>query len=94
MAAGLAGGVITPTDKMYCEKGTLRVDNVTIRDTHPAEWLTISQVLAVSSVRGEYWARPKSSTFTRRLSVTITFEDFTSRWTTPRSWASASASAT
>ncbi|HVJ16832.1 MAG TPA: penicillin-binding protein [Polyangiaceae bacterium] len=49
VAAGLAGGVITPTDKMYCEKGTLRVDNVTIRDTHPAEWLTISQVLAVSS---------------------------------------------
>src|SRR5688572_13221713 len=30
VAAGLAGGVITPTDKMYCEKGTLRVDNVTI----------------------------------------------------------------
>jgi len=49
VAAGLAGGVIKPTDKMYCEKGTLRVDNVTIRDTHPAEWLTISQVLAVSS---------------------------------------------
>ncbi len=49
VAAGLAGGVIKPTDKLYCEKGTLRVDNVTIRDTHPSEWLTISQVLALSS---------------------------------------------
>ena len=27
----------------------MTVDNVTIRDTHPAEWLTLSQVLAVSS---------------------------------------------
>jgi hypothetical protein len=51
-------------------------------------------VLVVSSVRGEYWARPKSRTFTRRPSVTITFEDLTSRCTTPRSWAAARASAT
>ena len=27
----------------------MQIDNVTIRDTHPSEWLTISQVLAVSS---------------------------------------------
>lgn len=49
IAAGLAGGVITPTQKLYCEKGLMPVDNVVIRDTHPAEWLTISQILAVSS---------------------------------------------
>jgi cell division protein FtsI (penicillin-binding protein 3) len=49
VAAGLAAGVITPTQKLYCEKGTMPVDNVVIRDTHPAEWLTISQILAVSS---------------------------------------------
>jgi cell division protein FtsI (penicillin-binding protein 3) len=49
VAAGLAGGVVTPTDKLYCEKGSFRVDNVTIRDTHPAEWLTLSKVLAYSS---------------------------------------------
>lgn len=49
VAAGLAAGVITPTQKLYCEKGLMPVDNVVIRDTHPAEWLTISQILAVSS---------------------------------------------
>jgi cell division protein FtsI (penicillin-binding protein 3) len=49
IAAGLAAGVITPTQKLYCEKGVMPVDNVVIRDTHPSEWLTISQLLAVSS---------------------------------------------
>ncbi|HEY2405633.1 MAG TPA: penicillin-binding protein [Polyangiaceae bacterium] len=49
VAAGLADGAITPTQKLYCEKGVMQIDNVTIRDTHPSEWLTISQVLAVSS---------------------------------------------
>ena len=49
VAAGLAAGAIKPTDKLYCEKGMMPVDNVVIRDTHPAEWLTIAQVLAVSS---------------------------------------------
>lgn len=49
VAAGLAAGVITPAQKLYCEKGVMPVDNVVIRDTHPSEWLTISQILAVSS---------------------------------------------
>src|SRR5262249_54031853 len=49
LAAGLADGAITPTQKLYCEKGMFQVDNVTIRDTHPSEWLTIAQILAVSS---------------------------------------------
>ncbi len=49
IAAGLADSVITPTQKLYCEKGVMQIDNVTIRDTHPSEWLTISQVLALSS---------------------------------------------
>jgi cell division protein FtsI (penicillin-binding protein 3) len=49
IAAGLAAGVITPTQKLYCEKGSMPVDNVVIRDTHPAEWLTVAQLLAVSS---------------------------------------------
>jgi len=49
VAAGLADNVITPTQKLYCEKGVMQIDNVTIRDTHPSEWLTISQILAVSS---------------------------------------------
>jgi cell division protein FtsI (penicillin-binding protein 3) len=49
VAAGLAGGAITPTQQLYCEKGAMPLDNVVIRDTHPSEWLTISKVLAVSS---------------------------------------------
>ena len=49
MAAGLAAGTLKPNDKVYCEKGTMAVDNVVIRDTHPAEWLSVAQVLAVSS---------------------------------------------
>lgn len=49
VAAGLASGTLKPTDKVFCEKGTMAVDNVIIRDTHPAEWLTVAQVLAVSS---------------------------------------------
>jgi cell division protein FtsI (penicillin-binding protein 3) len=49
VAAGLAAGAITPTQQLYCEKGAMPLDNVVIRDTHPSEWLTISQILAVSS---------------------------------------------
>jgi len=49
IATGLAAGTITPTEQLYCEKGAMPLDNVIIRDTHPSEWLTISQVLAVSS---------------------------------------------
>jgi cell division protein FtsI (penicillin-binding protein 3) len=49
VAAGLASGAITPTQQLYCEKGAMPLDNVVIRDTHPSEWLTISQVLAISS---------------------------------------------
>ena len=49
LAAGLAEGSITATQKLYCEKGMMPVDNIIIRDTHPAEWLTVSQVLSLSS---------------------------------------------
>ena len=49
IAAGISAGVITPTQRLFCEKGMMAVDNVVIRDTHPASWLTISQVLAQSS---------------------------------------------
>src|SRR6185369_10342317 len=49
VAAGLAAGAITPTQQLYCEKGAMPLDNVIIRDTHPSEWLTIPQILAVSS---------------------------------------------
>jgi cell division protein FtsI (penicillin-binding protein 3) len=49
VAAGLAANTITPTQQLYCEKGAMPLDNVIIRDTHSSEWLTITQILAVSS---------------------------------------------
>ncbi len=49
VAAALESKQLTATEQLYCEKGVMRVDNVTIRDTHPAEWLPVSQVLAQSS---------------------------------------------
>ena len=49
LAAGLEAGVVKPNERMYCENGSMAVDDVVIRDTHPAEWLTLAQVLAVSS---------------------------------------------
>ncbi|HEY6560680.1 MAG TPA: penicillin-binding protein [Polyangiaceae bacterium] len=49
IAAGLSAGVISPTQRLYCEKGLMPVDNIVIRDTHPSGWLNVTQVLAVSS---------------------------------------------
>lgn len=49
VAAGLAAGTLQPTQQLYCEKGAMAIDNVVIRDTHPAEWLSLPQVLAQSS---------------------------------------------
>ncbi len=49
VAAALEKNLLKPTEQLYCEKGFMRIDNVTIRDTHPAEWLPVSQVLAQSS---------------------------------------------
>ena len=49
MAAALAHKTITPTEQIYCEDGAMAIDNVLIRDTHPAGWLTPTQVLAISS---------------------------------------------
>jgi cell division protein FtsI (penicillin-binding protein 3) len=49
VAAGLSAKTIAPTDRLYCEKGAMPLDNVVIRDTHSSEWLTITQILAISS---------------------------------------------
>lgn len=49
VAAGLESGQLKPTEQLFCEKGAMRVDNVTIRDTHPSGWLPVSQILAQSS---------------------------------------------
>ena len=49
LAAALAAHTLTPTQKTYCEKGSMAIDNVIIHDTHVSEWLTPTQLLAVSS---------------------------------------------
>ena len=49
VAAALQAKTLKPTDQLFCEKGSMQVDNVTIRDTHPSGWLPVSQVLAQSS---------------------------------------------
>jgi cell division protein FtsI (penicillin-binding protein 3) len=49
LAAGLETGAVRPNEQMYCEKGSLAIDDVVIRDTHPAAWLSLSEALAVSS---------------------------------------------
>ncbi|HMA93462.1 MAG TPA: penicillin-binding protein, partial [Polyangiaceae bacterium] len=49
IAAGLASGVITASQELYCEKGIMKVDNVFIRDTHPAEMLSIPKIMSLSS---------------------------------------------
>lgn len=49
VAAALEAGQLSPLDQLFCEEGTMKIDNVTIRDTHPAGFLPVSQVLAQSS---------------------------------------------
>jgi cell division protein FtsI (penicillin-binding protein 3) len=49
VAAALAARTLTPTQQIYCEKGSMAIDNVIIHDTHVSEWLTPTQLLAVSS---------------------------------------------
>jgi cell division protein FtsI (penicillin-binding protein 3) len=47
-AAALEKGV-TPKTIIFCEKGTYRIGNFTIHDTHSYEWLTIRQIIQLSS---------------------------------------------
>lgn len=49
VAAGLEAKKLQPTQQLFCEDGVMRVDNVTIRDTHPSGWLPVTQILAQSS---------------------------------------------
>lgn len=49
LSAALSAHTLQPTQKIYCEKGMMAIDNVIIHDTHVSEWLTPTQLLAVSS---------------------------------------------
>ncbi len=50
-AAGalLERGLANPDDRVYAEEGTLVLEHRTIRDEHPSGWLTLKQVIQVSS---------------------------------------------
>lgn len=48
-STALAAKSVSPTANIYCEEGHMPIDNVTIHDTHPAKWLSVTQVLSLSS---------------------------------------------
>jgi cell division protein FtsI (penicillin-binding protein 3) len=49
IASALAARTLSPTQTIYCEEGTMAIDNVVIHDTHINGWLTPTQILAMSS---------------------------------------------
>src|SRR5262249_8497584 len=49
LAAALAAHTLAPTDSIYCEEGRMTLDRVVLHDTHVSGWLTVTQVLALSS---------------------------------------------
>jgi cell division protein FtsI (penicillin-binding protein 3) len=49
VASALAARTLSPTQTIYCEEGTMAIDNVIIHDTHINAWLTPTQILAMSS---------------------------------------------
>jgi len=48
-AAALENNYSTPDSIFYCENGTYKVDKDIIHDTHPYEWLSLSQIIRYSS---------------------------------------------
>ena len=52
IAAALRDGIVKPNTKFYCEKGSFKIGNRTIREAESSERfedLTVSEILAVSS---------------------------------------------
>jgi cell division protein FtsI (penicillin-binding protein 3) len=49
ISAALAAKSVAPAQSIYCEEGTMQIDNVTIHDTHVSKWLTVTQILSISS---------------------------------------------
>lgn len=45
----LEAGLATPETTVYCEKGAYRIGRNVVHDTHPEEWLTLADVVKVSS---------------------------------------------
>ena len=49
VATALAAKSVAPDATIYCEEGTMAVDNVVIHDTHVSKWLSVTQILSISS---------------------------------------------
>ena len=49
VAEVLDAGLATPETTVYCEKGAYRIGRNVVHDTHPEEWLTVADVVKVSS---------------------------------------------
>jgi cell division protein FtsI (penicillin-binding protein 3) len=49
VATALAAKSVAPAASIYCEEGTMAIDNVVIHDTHVSKWLTVTQILSLSS---------------------------------------------
>jgi cell division protein FtsI (penicillin-binding protein 3) len=49
VAGALAQKSLAPDASIYCEAGTMAIDNVVIHDTHVSKWLTTTQILSLSS---------------------------------------------
>ncbi|RMG58048.1 MAG: PASTA domain-containing protein [Deltaproteobacteria bacterium] len=54
VAGALDSGKVRLSDKIFCENGVITVQGRRIHDTHENEWLTIPEVLKVSSNIGAY----------------------------------------
>lgn len=54
MAALLDTKSTKPEDRIFCENGRIQVASHTIRDVHPHGWLTVAEVLKVSSNIGAF----------------------------------------
>jgi cell division protein FtsI (penicillin-binding protein 3) len=48
-AAALERGNLTPSSIFYCEKGLYRIGRNVVHDTHPHGWLSLQQIVKVSS---------------------------------------------
>jgi cell division protein FtsI (penicillin-binding protein 3) len=48
-AAAIQAGVVRPSDRIYCEGGSLSVGNRVVHDHEPYGWLTVSDVIKHSS---------------------------------------------
>ena len=49
VSAALSAGTLKPTEEIYCEHGQYALGSFIIHDTHLNDWLTPTQILAVSS---------------------------------------------